>query len=144
MTAISSRAFTGLSGTDDPGIATLEGRTSRRRFLIAGLGSLSVASCAWLPAGKPGYVAFQRLLYGQVYLILLASGFTMPVGPENATLFRQTAPQQWYLLQDLALINFVLSDFNKNPMLWAQVSSLVLLQLWRRHRGRAGEAGERL
>ena len=101
-------------------------RASVRKICIVGLVCLSIASCSWFQANSARQVGYQRLLYGQIYLIVLAAGFSMPVLAADATILKQVAPREWEILRDLAVVSMVLGDFNAHPEYWVLVAAATL------------------
>ncbi|MFZ5789486.1 MAG: hypothetical protein ACOY3L_02195 [Pseudomonadota bacterium] len=103
----------------------------RRKLVAAALGGLVLAGCAG-PMGGPARVAFQRSLYGQVYAIDLGWGFSLPVTAEQASVFRQVGPLEWYQVRDAQTIERVVADFNAHHDAWRQMPAYSRNLLWHR------------
>jgi len=118
-------------------------RTSLRKLCIVGLVCLSIASCSWFQANSARQVGYQRLLYGQIYLIVLAAGFSMPVLAADTMILKQVAPREWELLRDVAIAAMVLGDFNAHPEYWALIAAATLSLILHRFYYRGGAEHER-
>src|SRR5262245_46360331 len=101
---------------------------SRRRFLIASLMILGLAGCGSFDS--PGRVAFGLKPGGEGYAIDLQRGFTRPVAAGDATVFYQTAPQEWNRVQDASTAQRLVDDFNANPDRWQKLPSYQRQILW--------------
>lgn len=111
-------------------------RASFRRTCLVALLCLSIASCAWMHGHNLRQVGFQRMLFGQIYLIILAAAYSLPVAAENAMVMQQIAPREWALVRDATIVAMVISNFNQDPTRWAPVAMSVLsLILYRYYRG---------
>lgn len=113
-------------------------RASFRKIFMVGLVCLSIASCSWFQGHGARYVGHQRLLYGQIYLIVLAAGFSMPVLAANAMVLKQLAPQEWELVRDLFIIGMVIDNFNAHPETWTLIALATLSLILHRYYYRGG------
>lgn len=113
-------------------------RVSFRKLFIVGLVCLSIASCAWMQGYGARQIGYQRLLYGQIYLIVLAAGFSMPVLATQAMVLKQVAPREWELIRDAVIIGMVIDNFNKDPLAWALIASATLTLILSRYYFRGG------
>jgi len=111
-------------------------RRSLGRMAIVGLLCLSMASCAWFARSPQHAVGYQRALYGQIYLLVLASS-TLQLPITEALIYRQIGPRYWTLVRDQLIRQMVIGDFNTNFALWVVVSSAMLNNILYRqfHRG---------
>jgi len=115
---------------------TLPRRASLRRICLVSVLCLSIASCAWMQGNSPRQVGFQRMLYGQLYLIILAAGYSLPVLADRAMVFQQVAPREWALIRNATVIAMVINNFNQDPARWGPAALATMsLILYRYYRG---------
>lgn len=115
------------------------------KFVIVGLLCLSIASCAWMNRGTSNYIGYQRALYGQIYLLIIASStVTLPV--TAAMVYKQIGPRYWDLVRNEIIRRMVIDDFNGNFLLWALVSNSLLVGVIHQqfHRGGFDRAPDKI
>ena len=113
-------------------------RTSLRRLCIVALLCVSIASCTWMQSQHARQVGFQRMLYGQIYLIILAATYSLPVGVDSAMVMQQIAPREWVLLRDATIVAMVISNFNQDPTRWTPLALATLSAILYRYHYRGG------
>jgi hypothetical protein len=100
----------------------------RRKFLIGSLIFLGLAGCDLF--NSPGSVAFERQFGADGYAIDLQRGFSRPVMAGDVTVFKQGAPHEWNRVQDPAVAQRMVNDFNANPDQWREMPDYREQELW--------------
>lgn len=95
--------------------------------------------------GTSNYIGYQRALYGQIYLLIIASStVTLPV--TAAMVYKQIGPRYWDLVRNEIIRRMVIDDFNGNFLLWALVSNSLLVGVIHQqfHRGGFDRAPDKI
>lgn len=101
---------------------------SRRHLLALGVAGLALSGCSAF--NSPGRVAYARWSGHDQYAIDLQRGFVRPVARGDVTVFKQGAPQEWNRVQDSAMAQRLLEDFNANPDRWREMTPYEEQLLW--------------